>query len=292
MLKKRRQSLIHQGDLLIHGGHHGRARKVKTMTEIKLEAGRHRGLLHARGLNWLRQLPVFVTVHRGIVTFVSDGNLARLPLDIRDILHADVGAASWFLQLDILRLRLLAETLLYLPLHMILKVLYVLSHLRVRRHKVVLLRQLRNVIVLQLIRRRADHVVLLLTEDGAGRVLRYMRDQAIQLGERLIARVAVIMILAFQFAERPATALLRSVKSMRRGGADRRHNRRFCKIEDLSEFQSQIGECEKKRKKTNLLIREHSQKHKTWSRKETNLGARKFAWIARRLEVRVRSAVR
>lgn len=233
MLKKRRQSLIHQGDLLIHGGHHGRARKVKTVAEIEFEAGWHRGLLHTRKLDRrLRQLPVLMTVHCRIVAFVFDDDLAGLPLDVRDILHADVGAASRLLQLDVLRRRLLAEALLYLPLHVILKVLNVLRHLDVRRHEVVLLRQLRDVIVLQLIRRRADHVVLLLAEDGASRVLRYVSDQTVQLGERLIARVAVVMILALQLAERSAAALLRSVEGVRRGGADRRHDRRFCKIGD------------------------------------------------------------
>lgn len=108
----------------------------------------------------------------------------------------------------------MAESLLHLPLHLTLEVLNILRHLSVLRHKVVLLRKLRDVIVWQLIGRRTNHVVLL-AEYGTGRVLRYVRDQAVQLGEGLIARIAMIMILAFQFAEWPAATLLRSVEGVR-----------------------------------------------------------------------------
>lgn len=188
------------------------------------------------------QLTVLVAIHCGIVALVSAGDLGWLPLNARDILHTDIGAASWFLQLDVLRLRLLIKSLLHLPLHLTLKVLNVLSHLSVRRHKVMLLRQLRHVIVLQLIRRRANHIMLLLAENRAGRVLRYMRDQAIQLGEGLIARVAVIMILAFQLAERSAAALLWPIESVRRGGAHRRHDWRFYNVQDLSVRSNRILE--------------------------------------------------
>lgn len=66
--------------------------------------------------------------------------------------------------------------------------------------------------------------MLLLTEDGAGRVFRYVRDQTVKLGEGLVARVAMVMILALQFAERSAAALLRSVEGVRRSGAHRRHD--------------------------------------------------------------------
>lgn len=140
------------------------------MTEIELEARRHRTrLLHIAWLHRrLRQLSILMIIHRGIVALISAGcNLGRFPLNVRDILHTDVGAASRFLQLDILRLRLLTESLLHLPLHLTLKVLNVLGHLSVR-HKVVLLRQLCHVVVLQLIRRRANHIVLLLAENRAG----------------------------------------------------------------------------------------------------------------------------
>lgn len=66
-------------------------------------------------------------------------------------------------------------------------------------------------------------------------MLRYVRDQAIQLREGLIARVAVIMIFAFQLAERSAAALFRPVESVRRGRAHRRHDWWFYNdLQDLS----------------------------------------------------------
>lgn len=214
---------------------------MKTVAEIELEARRHGGLLHIGRLNRrLRQLTVLVAIHHRIVALVPADNLGRLPLYIRDILHTDIGTASRFLQLDVLRLRLLTESLLYLPLHLTLKVLNVLSYLSARRHKVMLLRQLRHVVVLQLIRRRANHIVLLLAENRAGRMLRYVRDQTIQLGEGLIARVAVVMILAFQLAERSTAALFRSIKSVRRGGAHRRYDRRFYNVQHLFVKSNQI----------------------------------------------------
>jgi len=210
---------------------------MEAMAEIELET-RYRRLLHVGGLDrWLRQLTVLVIIHdRVIRLLVPAGDLERFPLDIRDdVLYADIGAASRLLQLDVFRLGLLAEGLLHLPLHLILEVLNVLRHLNVGRHEVVLLRQLRDVIVRQLIGRRTDHVVLLLAEDSAGRVFRYVRYQPIQFRECLITRVTVIVILALQLAERPAAALLGPVESMRRTGAHRRHDRRFCNVRHSSE---------------------------------------------------------
>lgn len=241
---------------------------MKAMAEIEFEACRYRRLLHIARLNWwLRQLTVFVTIYRRIVALVLTYNFERFPLNIRDILHTNIDTAPRFLQFDVFRLRLLIKSLLHLPLHLALKILNVLSHLSVRRHEVVLLRQLRHVIVLQLIRRRTDHVVLLLAENGASRMLRYMRDQAIQFGESLITRVAVIMILAFQLAERPAAALLRSVQGVRRGRTHRRYDRRFCNVKDFFEFES-CARYRERRKRTNLLIQKHSRKHKTWSKRD------------------------
>lgn len=90
-----------------------------------------------------------MTIHHRIVALVPNA-FRRFSLNIRDALHTDVGAASRFLYLDVLRLRLLShlpESLLHLPLHLTLEILNVLRHLGVLRHEVVLLRQLRDVIV-------------------------------------------------------------------------------------------------------------------------------------------------
>lgn len=54
--------------------------------------------------------------------------------------------------------------------------------------------------------------MLLLTEDSTCRVLGYVSDQSIQFRERLIAGIAVIVILTFQLAEWPAATLFRPVK--------------------------------------------------------------------------------
>lgn len=106
---------------------------MKAMTEIELEACRYRRLLHIARLNWqLHQLTVFVTIYCGIVAFVPTCNFGWFSLNVRDILHTDIDAASRFFQLDVFRLRLLVESLLHLPLHLTLKVLNVLSYLSVR----------------------------------------------------------------------------------------------------------------------------------------------------------------
>lgn len=173
-------------------------------------------------------MPVLVAVHHRIIGDLVPGHFTGLPLHVRHVLHAHVRAAPSRFDLHLLRLGLLAhlaERLLHLTLHLILKVLYVLRHLSVLRHEVVLLRQLRQIIVLQLIRRLTGQLVLLLTKDRTCRVFRYVSHQSVQLGERLIARVTVIMILSFQFTERSAAALLRSVQRVRRCRTGGRKNR-------------------------------------------------------------------
>lgn len=57
--------------------------------------------------------------------------------------------------------------------------------------------------------------VLLLAQDRSGRVLGDVRHQAVQLGEGLVASVAVVVVLPLELAERPAAALVRSVEGVR-----------------------------------------------------------------------------
>ena len=162
--------LVHQGDLLVHSGHHSWARDVETVAKVQLETSRDWRLLNTGWHTRLRQLAILVAIHHRIVSIVS-GHFAGLPLDIRNnTLDPDVRATSRWLHLHLLHLRLLAhlaEGLLHLTLHLTLKVLDVLRHLSVLRHEVVLLRQLRQVVVLQLIRCLTGQIVLLLAEDGA-----------------------------------------------------------------------------------------------------------------------------
>lgn len=235
MLQERRQSLVHQGYLLIHGRHHRRAGEVESVAKIQLEAGRNRGLLNTGWHARLGQLTVLVAVHHRIVPLVPPRNFTGLPLHAGNVLHADVRPAPSRLDLHLLHHLLLglladlAEGLLHLTLHLILEILYVLRHLGVLRHEVVLLRQLGQVVVLQLIGGlTAAQLVLLLAEDGTCRMFRYVGHQSIQFGECLIAGVTMVMVFTFQLAERPATALLRSVEGVGRGRAGRWKNGGFC----------------------------------------------------------------
>lgn len=239
MLEERWQGLVHQGYLLIHSGHHSRAGEVETVAEVELEAGRDRGLLNTGRHARLGQLPVLVPVHHRIVPIVPPRNFTGLPLHARNALNADIRAAPRRLHLHHLLghllLALLAHLalkgLLHLTLHLILEILYILRHLGVLRHELVLLRQLGQVVVLQLIRGLAAttgrQLVLLLAEDGTCRMFRYVGHQSIQLGESLIAGVTMVMVFTFQLAERPAATLLRSVQGVRRGRAGRWKNGRF-----------------------------------------------------------------
>lgn len=242
MLEERWQGLVHQGYLLIHSGHHRRAGEVETVAEVELEAGRDRGLLNAGRHARLGQLAVLVPVHHRIVPIVAPRNFTGLPLHARNALNADIRAAPRRLHLhhllNHLLLALLAhlalQALLHLTLHLILEILYILRHLGVLRHELVLLRQLGQVVVLQLIRGLAAaattgrrQLVLLLAEDGTCRMFRYVGHQSIQLGESLIAGVTMVMVFTFQLAERPAATLLRSVEGVRRGRAGRWKNGGF-----------------------------------------------------------------
>lgn len=200
---------------------------MESMAEVQFEACRDRRLLDVGSHVRLGQLSILISVHHRVVPFVS-ADLIRLSLHTRDILHSNVSAASHRLHLHVLRLALLVhltQSLLHLTLHLILEVLNVLRHLSVLRHELVLLGQLRQVLVLQLIRHLVRQIVLLLAEDRSRRMLRYVRYQPVQLGERLVARVAVVVVLPFQLAERSAAALLRTVQRVRRGGAGRWEDR-------------------------------------------------------------------
>lgn len=206
---------------------------MESVAKVQLEAGRNRGLLNTGWHARLGQLAVLVAVHHRIVPLVPPRDFTGLPLHAGNVLDADVRAAPSRLDLHLLHhlalLAYLAEGLLHLTLHLILEILYVLCHLGVLRHEVVLLRQLGQVVVLQLIRGLTTaQLVLLLTEDGTCRMFRYVGHQSIQFGESLIAGVTMVMVFTFQLAERPATALLRSVQGVGRGRAGRWKNGGFC----------------------------------------------------------------
>lgn len=79
-----------------------------------------------------------------------------------------------------------------------------------------------------MVRDLVGQIVLLLTEDSARRVLRYVGHQSVQLRERLIARVTVIVVLALQLAEGPAAALLGPVQGVRRDRAGGWENWGLC----------------------------------------------------------------
>lgn len=269
---------------------------MKSVAKIELEASRNQRLLNTGWHTRLGQLAVLVVIHHRIISLVPR-DFARLPLHVRNVLHTYVRAASRRLDLHLLHLGLLthlAQSLLHLTLHLILEILNILRHLSVLRHEVVLLRQLREVVVLQLIGRLTTQIVLLLTENGTGRVFRYMGHQSVQLGERLIARVAMVMIFTLQLAERPAAALFRPVEGVRRGRAGGWKNRRLCNGKVRAKYRQPNDKPGKRRTATTILpiLRETQFKaRKLVVERDTNLGARKFAWIARRPEVRVHSAV-
>lgn len=268
VLQKRWQSLVHQSYLLVHSGHDSRTGEVKTVTEIKLEARRHarRGLhvllllllllqllLRSRLMtDRLNEMSVLAGLDRRDVAsgLVGPAALARFSLDAA--LPAAVVrlliTRSWTLELDLLQGRLLlihlAEGLLHLALH-VLEALYALGHLGVLGHELVFLGELRQVVLLKLLlvlmlmlrsrerdrrRDRDRQVELLLGQYRSSRVLRYVGDQSVELGEGLITGVAVVVVLSLELAERSAAALVRAVERVSRTRARRRQRLGLWKI--------------------------------------------------------------
>lgn len=68
---------------------------------------------------------------------------------------------------------------------------------------------------MKLVRALRYYIVLLLTEDSTGGMLRDVSYQSVQLGESLVAGVAVVVVLTLELAERSAATQLRSVQGVK-----------------------------------------------------------------------------